>query len=52
MYNQLIVVTADKNAIKDALITRNFPKDESILERVAVPMGERFLGSGLVTGTN
>lgn len=35
---------------KEILIVKNYPKIDASSERVGFPMGERFLGYGLVTG--
>ena len=37
---------------KEILIVKNYPKIDATSERVGFPMGERFLGYGLVTGKN
>lgn len=46
---QPIVFTSNKQAIKDILITKNFPKSP-VSETIAYPFGERFVGEGILTG--
>lgn len=41
LFDKIIVVTSDKDAIKEALITKNYPKEQTFLDRIATPMGVR-----------
>lgn len=42
MFDQIIVVTSDRDAIKEALITKNYPKDEELNKQVSKPLGYRY----------
>ena len=41
MYDKILILTSDKEAIKEALILKNYPKEESIDDRTSMPLGYR-----------
>nr|QUF59390.1 cytochrome p450 CYP3049F1 [Brachionus angularis] len=50
--DKIIVFTIDQEAVKEILISENFPKIPEIYHNVGFPFNERFLGHGLITDTN
>jgi len=49
MFNLIFVFTSDRDAIKEILIIKNYPKTQFLMSRVMFPFNERYLGFGLVT---
>jgi hypothetical protein len=49
--DDFIVFTANKDTIKEVLIVKDYPKYERIYNMIAFPYGQRFIGYGLLTGT-
>ena len=52
LFNKMIVLTIDPIAVRDVLISRNFPKYPLIYKLAGFPFSSRYLGNGLVTEQN
>ncbi len=50
IFSLIFVFTSDRDAIKEILIIKNYPKTKFLMSRVMHPYNERYLGYGLVTG--
>jgi hypothetical protein len=46
----IYIFTSNQHAIKEILITKNYPKCMNFLKHIMYPYGERFLGLGVLTG--
>ena len=49
LLNKMVVLTIEPIAVRDVLITKNFPKYPLIYKLAGFPVFSRFLGNGLVT---
>nr|ATW72322.1 cytochrome p450 CYP3049F2 [Brachionus calyciflorus] len=50
--DKIVVFTINQNAVKEVLITENFPKIPEIYNQVGFPYNERYLGNGLLSNTD
>jgi len=52
LFTKMVVISIEPIAVKDVLITKNFPKYPLIYSLVGFPFRGRFLGNGLVSEQN
>jgi hypothetical protein len=52
LLNKMVVLTIEPIAVRDVLITKNFPKYSLIYSLAGFPFSNRYLGNGLVTQMN